>query len=168
MRTCQSMCAPFLPPCHLVRHRTGVSQHPKGTTNKQSSSLAYLVSVCSATERGPPAASAPSGTGSSSLFLSHSSLGASGERAETARGVEVEEEGWREEERDDAAGPGSGPVTPNMGMCHTGSPKRCFFFFTGLRGVSLRRSSSASDSSISSSAEIRISDSDSSWDAALR
>jgi hypothetical protein len=82
-------------------------------------------------------------------FKSQSS-GAGGERAETAGGAEVEEEG-REEGRDAvAAGLGPRTVTRSVGMCHTGSPKRCFFF-TGLR-----RSSSASDSSISSSAEIRI------------
>lgn len=127
----------------------GVSQHPKGTTtNKQSSSLAYLVSVCSATEWELQLPTAPSGTGPLPSFKSQSS-GAGGERAETAGGVEVEEEG-REEGSNAAAGLGPRTVTRSVGMCHTGSPKRCFFF-TGLR-----RSSSASDSSISSSAEIRI------------
>ena len=77
-------------------------------------------------------------------------------------GVEVEE-GQREEGREDAAERPSanrwlaGPrPDPSSRMRHTGSPKRCFFFFAGFRGVSLRRSSSTSDSSISSSAEIRI------------
>lgn len=71
----------------------GVSQHPKGTTtNNQSSSLAYLVSVCSATERDLQLPTAPSGTVPLPSFKSQLS-GAGGERAETARGVEVEEEG---------------------------------------------------------------------------
>lgn len=51
---------------------------------------------------------------------------------------------------------------------HTGQtaiPIRSFFFFTVFRPVS-RRTSSSSDSSISSSAEKRISDSESSWDRA--
>lgn len=38
----------------------------------------------------------------------------------------------------------------------TGMPRRCFFFLTVLRPVSLRTSSSPSESSISSSAEKRI------------
>lgn len=118
---------------------------------RQQSKLAYLVTVCSATEpdlrqagSAPPAQVTVVGGG------------------QTVRGAEVEEEG--QEGRVACQGvpppPGRGP--------HTGSPKRCFFFFAGFRGVSLRRSSSPSDSSISSSAEIRISDSDSSWEAALR
>lgn len=61
--------------------------------------------------------------------------------------------GGREGRKEAAEQPGPRP-DPHR-MCHTGSPKRCFFFFAGLRGVSLRRSSSTSDSSISSSAEIR-------------
>lgn len=77
--------------------------------------------------------------------------------------MEVEEEGQREQGRKDAAEqPPADPAAgwrprPDLGtgVCHTGSPKRCFFF-TGFRGLSLRRSSSTSDSSISSSAEIRI------------
>lgn len=66
----------------------GVSRPPKGTTtNEQSSSLAYLVSVCSATERElqlPTAPQAPV------LFplLSHSSLG----RAESRQ---RQQEEWR-------------------------------------------------------------------------
>lgn len=44
------------------------------------------------------------GAGSSSLCISHSSLGVGGEQAETAGGVEVEEEGQREEGRADAVG----------------------------------------------------------------
>lgn len=103
---------------------------------------------------------------------SHSSLGVDRD----SKRMEVEEEGQREEGRmtlpsnclltqQQAWAPAP---TPGTGMCHTGSPNRCFFFFTGFRGVGLWRSSSMSDSSISSSAEIRISDSDSSWDAALR
>lgn len=47
----------------------------------------------------------------------------------------------------------------------TGIPMRSFFFFTVFMPVS-RRTSSSSDSSISSSAEKRISDSESSWDRA--
>lgn len=96
---------------------------------------------------------------------SHSSLGVDRD----SQRMEVEEEGQREEGRNDAAEQLSADpdLTPGTGMGHTGSPNRCFFF-TGFRGVSLWRSSSMSDSSISSSAEIRISDSDSSWDAALR
>lgn len=65
-------------------------------TNKQSSSLAYLVSICSATERALRLPTAPSGMGPLPSFKSQSS-GAGGERAETAGGVEVERRAERRE-----------------------------------------------------------------------
>lgn len=65
--------------------------HGKVWDNKQNTSLAYLVSVCSATEQGLPVASAPS-----VLAPLPSLVTVIWEWAETARGVEVEEEGLRE------------------------------------------------------------------------
>lgn len=87
-RTRQSVCAVFF---HLAT-RSDIGQGglttPKGTTtNKQSSSLAYLVSVCSATERELQLPTAPQAR---VLFplLSHSSLG----RAESRQ---RQQEEWR-------------------------------------------------------------------------
>lgn len=88
-------CSSSRPPGQTWDRASGSLATPLGTTtHKQNASLAYLVSVCSATEWGPPAATwswRPPSPGHSIW-----------ERAEAAGGVEVEE-GQREEGREDAA-----------------------------------------------------------------
>lgn len=158
-------------PCQTQDRVVGPSQHRQDDyTHTRNALLAYLVSVCSATEWTPPTAEALAPALPPSPQSQSQSPGVGGD----SESKEVEE-GRRGGRPDPAEGPGSSAAVAgwpragrSTGTRHTGSPKRCFFFFAGFRGASRRRSSSVSDSSISSSAEIRISDSDSSWDAALR